>query len=212
MAELDFIEGSSRLIDLDGKLSPAVLAGIFGCNISWIYQEGQKGRLPVKEDLGNTTYRQAIQQYLRWFKENQDLKILQAQQKQELALAGRKGRYSSGEDGDTNDGMPPLQAAKLKTDIRLNLAKEAQLHQKNAIERGDFIATTEMVELASPFITSIRDMLLAIAIDFPETQSKIDQSMENLYNLGLQLVEKATDDQKEYVQTMLDMEVDLDNL
>jgi hypothetical protein len=207
--QVDFKEPSSRLIDPDSNLSPAVFAGLLGINVSYVYQEAQKGRLPPKEELTKTTYRQALQMYLRWFKENQDLKILQAQQKHEAVMAKRQ-TYAS-EDG-VNEGMPPLQAAKLKSDIRLNLAKEAALHQKNIIERGDYINSNELLGLCSPFLTAIKDMLLAIAIDFPETKDKIDQSMENLYNLGQQLIEKADADKKEYVQIMLDTEIVLEDL
>ena len=103
--------------------------------------------------------------------------------------------------------MPPLVAAKIKQEIRLNLAKEAQIWQKNAIERGDFISIAEMTELVEPFIMTIRTNLLEIALQSEETEKKVDEIMDTLYVLGTRLVEKAEKEQKEIVEKILAKEL-----
>lgn len=39
-----------QLVDINGEVSPAVLAGILGCNVSMVYQYRQDGKLPPNSD------------------------------------------------------------------------------------------------------------------------------------------------------------------
>ena len=38
------------MVDINGEISPAVLAGILGCNVSMVYQYRQDGKLPPNSD------------------------------------------------------------------------------------------------------------------------------------------------------------------
>lgn len=211
------LESNTILKILDTPASPAILAGILGCNVSLIYQHSQMGRLPTElsmEETTNPTYLECIHQYIQWYKKNQDLKLEKEKNEQELRLKkaeSKRGRgFSVG--GDENEGMPPLMAAKIRQEIKLNLAREEQIVQKTAIERGEYIASGELLSLCAPFTVAIRDMLLTIALDFPETQKKIDQCMENLQRLGTQLIEGAEVDSEAYVESILNREVDLEDI
>jgi hypothetical protein len=46
-------------------------------------------------------------------------------------------------------------------------------------------------------------LLLGIALDHPELEETIDEGMENLYNMGVKLIEEARIDRENYVEEML---------
>lgn len=215
---------SGIIVDIDGKVSPAVLSGILGINVSLCYSEAQKGRLPPV--LIESTYRECIQTYINHFKKAVDLKLqreandfeikkqkleLQSQAKKEKIEAGdgASKRYQSRyamEDGD----MHPLIESKLKQEIRLNIAKESAIWMKLATERKEYISFTELYSLAEVFIIAIRGVLIDISEDIPEAKERIAEAMEELYNLGEAITQIADLDEVNFSQYMLDKELDLD--
>lgn len=52
-------------IDLDSPASPAVLSGLFSCNVQGIYQYRQDGKLPANSDA---SYRDCIKHYITYWK------------------------------------------------------------------------------------------------------------------------------------------------
>lgn len=228
------LDSNSVIVNMDAKVSPIVLAGILGINISLVYQEAQSGRLPL--NITEATYKECIQMYIAHFKKNVDLKLVKEQNEQELKLAklaedtkikeeklrikeeldrakaGSKRSFSSVGEDDSNDGMPPLMAAKIRQDIRLGIAKEAQLWLRIAIERGEYIAVNELYELTEPFLQAIKNILVSLAADIPEVQDAVDQGMESLFNLGCKLIEESKQDREIYVQKMLNKELALDTI
>lgn len=186
-------------LDLEQKVEPAKLAGILGCNVSWLYQCSQTNKVPG--EVKNYSYLEWIRKYIDYYKNNTEAKVTKYKLEQE-----EKAKRFTNKDGE-NEGMPPLVAAKIKQEIRLNLAKEAQIWQKNAIERWDYISIAEMTELVEPFIMTIRTNLLEIALQSEETEKKVDEIMDTLYILGTRLVEKAEKEQKEIVEKILAKEL-----
>lgn len=212
----------TSIIDIDSNVSPAILAGILGINVSLLYQESQKGRLPPV--LIESTYRECIQMYVTHFKKNNEVKLEKEKNERELKerklqldiefkerqLASKKKGFS----GDIGEGDPlhPLVAAKLKQDIRLGIAREAQLWLKVAVERQDYISVKELYVLVEPFLQSIKAILVSLANDYPDAQEAIDESMENLYNLGMKLLEQSGMDKDEFVNRMLEKDLDIDTI
>ena len=186
-------------LDLEQKVEPAKLAGILGCNVSWLYQCSQTNKVPG--EVKDYSYLSWIRKYIDYYKNNTEAKVTKYKLEQE-----EKAKRFTNKDGE-NEGMPPLVAAKIKQEIRLNLAKEAQIWQKNAIERWDYISIAEMTELVEPFIMTIRTNLLEIALQSEETEKKVDEIMDTLYILGTRLVEKAEKEQKEIVEKILAKEL-----
>jgi hypothetical protein len=220
MADLD-----NSIVNLDSNVSPMVLAGILGVNVSLLYQNMQAGIFT--KDLTLYTYREAIQTYIAYYKKSTELKVLKAEAEIELKKTkleedlaireekrkfkmeeeGRKGKRTyEGEDGV--DGMHPLMAAKLTQGIKLDRVREEQLWLKIAIDRKDYIDVEEIVDLAEPFLMTLRNILIDIALTTPELEKKIDQAMETIYALGVTLVEDADLDSKNYVQDMLARGID----
>ena len=228
------LDSNVPIINMDAKVSPIVLASILGVNISLVYQEAQSGRLPL--NLTEATYKECIQMYINHFKKSVDLRVAKEANEQELRKAklaedirlkeekfrikeeqdrikaenkGRRSFSSVGEGDDGNDGMPPLVAAKMKQDIRLGIAKEAQLWLRIAIERQEYLSVDEVYKLTEPFLQAIKNILVSIASDIQEVQAAIDEGMETLYNLGMKLVENADIDGEKFVERMLEKELDL---
>lgn len=215
------------LIFLDGEVSPIVLASILGFNISYLYQEAQKGAFPVagniaslekKTAFAGISYRQALRHYIDYHRKGAEAKIakveadrLLKEEKLRLDNEFKKKKAFQGVSSDESEGIHPLTAMKLKQDIRLARAKEEQLLQKNAIERGEFIQGEELIALLQPFLITIRSELMSIVADFPETQDKIDKSMESLYKIGTMLIEQAESDQLHIVAELMDREIDVND-
>jgi len=230
---------NNSYINVDSTISPQVLAGLLGINVSLVYQESQAGRLP--NDLSVATYRQCVQQYVNYYKKKQDLKIEKEKHDQELKLEKlasdekvklekarlaqeeatrvakmreekQKNKISYSTEGD--DSIHPLMAIKIKQNIKTERAREEQLIQKNAIERQDYIDKDEQYELVEPFVTAIADVLKYIAGTTKDTevQKKVDEGMEELHQLGVTLLEKVEIDAKNYVKVMLEREFDAEEI
>ena len=174
------------------------------------------------------TYREAIQQYLAYFKKNSELKIVRAKQdydlkvekleqdrqfkEKKLATSPSRSQYVT-EDGDN---MPPLMVAKFKQDIRVNIARELQIWTKVSIERGEYLSLPILVELVEPFIMSIRQNLLTIALESEDAQKQVDLIMENLASLGSKMLEGAMYDSHGFIEAILAKdiypeEIEIDN-
>ncbi|MBM3204114.1 hypothetical protein FJZ55_09455, partial [Candidatus Woesearchaeota archaeon] len=212
----------SSIVDLDAKVSPSILAEILGVNVQVLYSDARKGRLPSV--LIEATYRECIQMYVAHYKKNVDLKLEQEKNERELRekklqldiefkekqIASKKKGFS----GDTGEADPlhPLVAAKMKQDIRLGIAREAQLWLKVAIERQEYISVRELYALTEPFVQAIKTVLVSLSTEYPEAQESIDDSMESLYNLGMKLLEQANMDKDEFVNRMLEKDIDIDTI
>jgi len=203
----------ASIIDLEGKVSPIVLAGILGINVSLVYQNSQAGIIP--SDFINYSYREVLQQYIRYYKKLEAVKLAKVETEKELkrskieeTIRAKEGR--SFDNGDFNaPSIHPLVAAKLKQDIRIGRVKEEQLLLRNSIERGEYISWREASDLFEPFLHAIKNNLVSIASDNPELQEQIDQNMESLYNLSIVICEKADMDSSNYVKRMLARDLDI---
>lgn len=182
-------------INPDQLISPAILAGILGRNVSLLYQWAQAGRLP--SPLSNFTYRECLTHLMDFHSKEGNRRV--------------KVRAPTG--GESEDTIHPLMVAKLEQGIKTEYAREAQLWQAIAIKNEEYVSFSSKLADLEPFILNIRDLLLGIALDFPETQSTIDEGMENLFKLGTRMLEEVKIDRDEFVQSMLDKPIDeLDEL
>jgi len=210
------------IIDMDGKVSPIVLAGILGLNVSVLYSEAAKGRLPSV--LIESTYRECIQMYVKHFKKVQDVKLEQERNERELkelklqkdiefkqAQIDAKRKGFTGDSGES-DPLHPLVAAKMKQEIRLGIAKEAQLYQKLAIEKEEYINISELYKLVEPLLQIIKTSLTDISDTFPETSETIDENLETLKNFGQKLVEQAKEDKQGYIDYILAKDIDVEEI
>lgn len=192
----------NTILDLDSKVSPAILAGIFGVNVSLLYQEVQIGRLPI---LIESTYRECIQHYIAHFKKSVDVKILKEKNEYDLRLK-RAGMGTIGPNDSFDDS---LVANKMKQEIRLNKAREAQIWLRIAIERQDYLSVKEFIPLIEPFVLSIKNILLSMADDVPSLQNKVDEGMASLYNFGKRILDITKSDSENFISAMMEKNIEL---
>ena len=202
-------------INIDEKVSPAVLAGLLNRNISLIYQWAQIGRLPDIKN-GSFTYRECIDHIVTTLLFKAEAKILKVQEEARLKEIAIEKNNKAGREVNTNisidDGsIHPLVAAKLKQNIKTEIAREADLWQKIAIKRGEYVAFGDKLDLVEDCVLSIRDTLLHIGNNYPDIQVRIDEAMEELFQLGKLLVEDAKIDADNFIETMLAKEIELTN-
>jgi len=183
-------------ININDKVSPAVLACLINRNVSLVYQYIQLGRFP---DIKNGTY-----SYIECIDH-----LVSALLKAKEGKTRARTFSSSTSEGGEDDSMHPLMAAKLQQNIKTEIAREADLWQKIAIKRGEYVAFGDKLELVEGFLLSIRDTLLHLSNNYPDIQAPIDEAMQELYELGKVLVEEADVDADKYIDTMLAKELDL---
>jgi len=219
---------SASIINLDSVVSPAILASIFGCNVSLIYQSCQQGRLPTP--IIEHTYREAIQQYLSYYKKSVELRLTKEANEQEVKLAKVKSDMQFKEDkinakealykkekeqrsnqeqyDESNEGMPPLIAAKTKQDIRLAIAREQHLWIKAAIERSEYLSLESMIELCEPLLSTIKQTLLSLSHTSDDAEKAVDLVMHTLYQLGVTMVSQSKMDEDNFIKSIMEREID----
>ena len=197
------IEPTPVFINLSDQVKPDVLARLINRNVSLVYQWCTAGRLPDIR-LGKYSYIECIDQLTTSLLKNEEVKLFKAQEEIKAKEDRKTRKFNFSDSEGLEDTMHPLMAAKLEQSVRTEHAREVELWQKIAIKNSEYVNFTDKLELVQPFIHQIRDLLLGIALDFPEAQETIDEGMENLYNMGLRMVEEAKVDREAYIQAMLD--------
>lgn len=213
----DLPEIPGLFVDLHAKVSPVILATILGVNVSLVYQESQAGRLPSV--LTEATYLECLHMYLAYFKKRQELALEKERNAHELRMQKQADaarikeeaakNKSSGKSFGGDDGAIPTELiiTKYKQDIKVNMAREAQLWLRIAVEKEEYLVVNELNELVKPFLMTIRDMLISLSFDNPSVSDRIDDIMSALYDTGVALLQDSAEDKATYVQTMLNMDV-----
>ncbi|MCK9622608.1 MAG: hypothetical protein M0R47_18990 [Methylobacter sp.] len=207
------------LLYIDGKVEPAKLAALLGVNISLIYQEKQQGLFGEKEFI-DMTYREAIQVYRNRLKKSVELKVAKEETERQIKLKKieedrifkekkAKNNMSGGLINlDGEDTMHPLMKKKMIQEIKLSRVKEVQSWMKVAEEKKQFLNAAELTNLLEPFMHVIKNVLISISTDYPQTQEKIDSCMNNLYGFGEKLLQQVNEDEAMFVEEMLDKDID----
>lgn len=131
--------------------------------------------------------------------------------KSDAAVLKEQTRQSKGDgkDGSTFDKL--VMAEKLQR-IRLDVAKEEEIHIRNSVARGTVLDKNLLYQLVAPFISNIANVLRAAVDTKPELQSEIDKCFHILHQTGKILMEQVDVDNERFVKHMLEREIDLDNL
>jgi hypothetical protein len=203
---------SNLAVCLDDKCSPTTLAAILGYTAPLLYQEAARGVIPV--NFQDYTYKEIIHNYVKYFKKAQDVKLAKEANEQELRKAkrGGVGSFVKPDGSDSSLEVAELTIAKMKSDVRLNVAREAQVWLKTYVERKQYVSLVELTELAEPFILTIKNLLLSLAHANPLFEEQIDQTLESLHNLGKTIVSNAEYDGDNFLDTIMEKEIDYSKL
>lgn len=206
------------LLYIDGKVEPIKLANLLGVNISLIYQEHQKGLFGPKPFI-DMTYIEAIQTYRKNLVKSVELKIEKEVTEREIKLKKieedrifkekkAKNTFAAASFAEGDDTMHPLMKKKMIQEIKLSRVKEVQSWLRIAEDKKEFISAAELTVLLEPFIHVIKNVLISISTDFPETQNSIDTCMKNLYDFGEKILQQAKEDDSIFVDEMLEKTID----
>lgn len=208
-----------ELLYLDGKVEPAKLCALFGVSVNAIYQEKQQGLFGTKE-FPEMTYREAIKIYRENLKRSVEVKLAKEETERQVKLKKieedrlykekkAKNNLSAGLiNMDGEDTMHPLMKKKLVQEIKLGRVKEVQAWLNIAEDKKQFLNARELTNLLEPFMHVIKNVLISISTDFPETQNKIEVCMNNLYAFGEKLLDQVDMDEEVFVDEMLDKDID----
>jgi hypothetical protein len=138
--------------------------------------------------------------------------------KNEAALAKVNARQEefaskrSSRNNDTESGLPRVVEAEKIQKIRLDAARERQIHLQNLQVRNELISKVEVFEIISPLIGTIVNVLRSAADDDPKVQPTIDKCFASLYTVAQMLLRQAGIDGDSYVDEMMNKPVDIDEL
>jgi hypothetical protein len=202
MAETSENIPKTIFVCMDDEVQPHILAGMLSRNISQVYNWAQNGKiLNVKKSDPSykpVTYKEVIKHLVdSLIKEDAEYNKFVRNKERRSSRSANIGEL----EGD--DTIHPLVAAKIQQQIKKEYAMESQIWQSIAIKNEEYVDFAKKLSLVEPFMIQIRDLLLGVALDHPELEETIDEGMENLYNLGLKLIEEARIDRESYVEEML---------
>jgi hypothetical protein len=199
------------VVNLGEKVSPVKLAAIFGVNVSLLYQDHQKGKFGPKA-LVEQTYIEAIQNYrtalvkgetLKREKMERELELQKEKIEQQKQLKERKLQGT-----DTENNLLGLQELQIKQRIKTDRVKEIETWLKIAQTRGELLISYELQKLYEPFLLLIKNGLISITMDFPETRTKIDEILNGWAAFGKRLLEQTEIDNKDFVEEMSNKNVE----
>ena len=153
------------------------------------------------------TYGEFLTKVFSHYREQNEVALEKVRAKQEELSTKRN--YKGAE---TESGLPRVVEAEKIQKIRLDSARERQIHIQNLQTRNELISKTELFEVISPLIGNIVNVLRSAADDDPSLQPVIDKCFNSLYAAAQELLRQANYDSTRYVDEMMNKPVDLDEL
>ena len=196
------IEKNIFVIALGEPAIESRMQQILGVNPKSWNELKNKGVLPQ-----TGTYGQFLTRIFTHYKEQNDVKLGKLELEKEKAATHRASR-----DNATESGLPLVVEAEKIQGIRLNKARERQIHLQNLQARNALIDKAEAYELIAPFIGNIVNVLQSAAADDPKLQPVIDRCFNLLYSTAQALLKQAGQDGENYVETLMKTPVDLEGI
>jgi len=158
-----------------------------------------KGIIPLKG-----SYKDFLLKLFYHYKAKNEVAIKRAEAS--LASEGTyKNRYT-----ETESGLPKVIEAEKIQKIKLDKAREQQLHLQNLSVRNELINKSELQNVLAPLVSNIANILRSAAEENPDFQTVVDRCFLTLYSLGEKLVEQSESDRDSYVKHMLERPVNFD--
>lgn len=161
----------------------------------------EKGILPFRG-----SYEQFLVALMNHYRLRNEVSLRKAEVNIERGITSRS-RYS-----ETESGLPKVVEAEKIQKIRLDKAREQEVHLKNLATRGELIDKNEEFELVQPLVSNIANILRNAGDEVPEFQPIVDKCFASLYNLGQRLIAQSNVDKDNYVNHMLSTPIDLDKI
>lgn len=206
------------LVNLDSKVSPAILASIMGVNVSLIYQEKQKG---VYGDPGvrfeDQTYMEVIKAFRNYHAKNTEYKLAKLEEDRklkELQLEQHQNYKNKklGGSSEVSEKLAVLQIKQIEQKIRTDRIAEIKGWLSVAEIRKELLVASSLMKLIYPFVNAIKNKLVSISMQFPETRDFIDESLNDLADMGETMLKHCGEDDKIFVDEMMNKNLEDDLL
>lgn len=153
------------------------------------------------------TYGEFLTKIFAHYKEQHDIALRKVELKAEEAKSKRNTRNA-----DTESGLPKVVEAEKIQKIRLDMARERQVHLQNLTARQELISKAELFSLIEPFVGNIVNVLRNAADTDPNLQSVVDQCFISLYEVGVEMLRQADHDGSNYIDILMNKPVDLEEI
>lgn len=111
-----------------------------------------------------------------------------------------------------NGSLEEVVEAEKMQKIRLDRAREQQIHMQNLQTRSQLVHKGELLELISPLIGNIINVLRNAADQEPKLQNVIDQCFISLHAVGQEMLAQVDKDSESYLEELMETPVDLQKL
>lgn len=177
---------------------------VFDINPKIYYELVDQGIIPREG-----TYEEILSKLFSHFRQKNDAYL----RKVELnAEAGTTKGIRSVKSADTESGLPRIVESDIVQKIKLNKAKEQEIHIRNCAARNLLIDKAYLNELLLPLIGNIANILRNAADDNPDLVPSVDKCFNTLYIMAQRLMEQAKEDAESYVKDMMEQEIDFDEM
>ena len=178
---------------------------ITGINAKTWFELEKKGVLPA-----SGSYEVYIQKLVKYFQHKQEVAIekarLQAEKDEKEAAMPKKRSTMVFE---TESGFSPIQEAEIIQKIRVNKARERQLHLANMLTSKEMLSREKLLELTGPMVGNIANILRQTAEEEPAAQKVIDKCFESLHKMGQILLQQCNEDEAAYIDLLSETPVNI---
>lgn len=179
---------STQIIDMNSLVSVSILCDILGMSRGAVYNDAKSGKFGPKE-ISEQTYKEAIQNYRNYF-----------------TSGGRAHYANASAEGDS------LVERQLVQKLRTDRATEVKTWLAIAEKRNQLLSEKELIRLYEPFIHILKNAIISISLDHPETRTKVDSVLNSLAELGRTMVNHSEADADVFLKEMLELDLDDDLL
>jgi hypothetical protein len=175
-------------INLNSKVNVNTLAYILGLSRGALYNDAKSGKFGGKT-LSDQTYMEAIQNYRNYF------------------TSGGRAHYAN---AAANAEGATLVERQLTQKLRADKAAEVKTWLTIAEKRKKLLYEPELRRFYEPFIHIIKNGIVSISLDFPETRTKVDNVLNSLAEFGSVIITQAEEDSDKFLTEMLELDLDSD--
>ena len=183
----------------------AAVQQLIGINPKTWAELEAKGTIPT-----SGTYEEYLQKIVKHYQQRQDLALEKLRIDTEKEKEKESSKSRSKMIFDTESGLSPIQEAEIIQKIRVNKARERQIHLANMLTSKEMLHRSALLDLTTPMISNIANILRQAAEETPELQETIDNCFKSLHKMGEKLLEQCKEDEAVYIELLTETPIDLD--
>ena len=157
------------------------------------------GIIPIRGTIG-----EFLVKTFKHYREQHEVALAKVVLKQEEVKTVKRGKVS-----DTESGLPKIQEAAIIQKIKIDKAREEQIHIINLKERSAVLDKAELLLLCEPVFNNIANILRSAGESDPAMQPIVDKCFSSLYTVAERILNSCDQDSENFVKEMLNRTVDL---